>query len=216
GRLLLIEAIFKLITWPHVVLVLSLVFIFVFRKAIAGLIGRTTEIGKKGLTAAPSTETQLQKTETDTKAVQQLLDAVGNSIVINEQEEIIKKDLKEKGLSTEGPTVKVLIKHLAVTQLLLAFEYIHSFIFGSQIFLLKKPNEVRGQGSTVEFVKDQIEYVKHVHPEQLGEWSAEKYLAFLYDRSLIVHQGSRIHITGLGVEYLIWIAKSGRREDNPL
>ena len=210
------EEILKIITWHHLAFVFALVFIFVFRQPIAGLIKRTTKIDKEGLTAEPTPETQREITETSAEAVQQLLNAVGNSIVINEQEENIKKDLRLKGLPAEGDTAKVLIKHLAGTQLLLAFERIHSLIFGSQIFLLKKLNEVVGQGRTVDFVNNHVDHVKSLYPDQLGDWSTEQYFEFLYSHLLIVRHDTQIHITNLGVEYLTWIARNGRREDNPL
>jgi hypothetical protein len=198
------------------VFIFAVVFIFVFRQPISGLIKRTTKIDKGGLIAVPSPEIQREKTGNSVEAVQQLLDAVGNSIVINEQEEYIKKDLATRGLSTEGDSVKVLIKHLAGTQLLLAFERVHSLIFGSQIFLLKKLNEVAGQGRAVEFVNKHIDKVKSLYSNELGSWSNEQYLNFMYSHLLIVRHGSQIHITNLGVEYLTWIARNGRSENNPL
>ncbi len=210
------EEILKAITWHHLAFLFALVFIVVFRQPLSGLIKRITKINKEGLTAESSPEPQREKIGTSAEAVQQLLDVVGNSIIINEQEEIIRNELMAKGLSTEGDTTKILMKHLAGTQLLLAFERIHSSIFGSQIFLLKKLNEVAGQGRTIEFVNDHIEHVKELYPEQLNDWNAEQYLGFLFSQSLITSNEEQIHITNLGVEYLTWLARNGRREDNPL
>jgi len=85
------------------------------------------------------------------EAVQQLLDVIGSSVVIAEIEGRIKNELSERGLNTDGDTVKILIRHLAGTQILLSFEQIHSLIFGSQVFLLKKLNEVAGQGIQYKF-----------------------------------------------------------------
>jgi hypothetical protein len=104
---------------------------------------------------------------------------------------------------------------LAGTQLLLSFEQIHNLIFGSQIFLLKKLNEVAGQGRPWTFVTNHIDHVKTLYPE-LGDWSYDQYLGFMYGRLLIIRHGDQIHITNLGVEYLTWIARNGRRENNPL
>ena len=154
--------------------------------------------------------------ESSTEEVQQLLDVVGYSIVLNEKVESIKDDLKSRGLSTEGDVVNVLIKHLAVTQLLLVFERIHSLIFGSQIFLLKKLNEVTGQGRTLDYVNDHVVHVQELYPEQLKDWSAEQYLEFLYSQLLIVSEDTQIHITNIGVEYLTWIVRIGRSDNNPI
>jgi len=99
---------------------------------------------------------------------------------------------------------------------LLEFEQIHNLIFGGQIFLLKKLNEVTGQGKPIEFVANHFEHVKGLFPEQLGDWSIEQYLAFLVERLLITTKGNISHITNLGVEYLTWVIRNGKREDNPL
>lgn len=205
--------ILQAITWHQLAFIFAIVFIFAFRQPLSELIRRTTKIGKEGLTAGAAPEAQREKS--DPEAVQQLLDAVGNSIVIADIEGRIKNDLKEKGLSAEGDAAKVLIRHLAGTQLLLSFEQIHNLIFGSQIYLLKKLNEVAGQGRPWQFVTDHIDHVKQMYPE-LADWSYEQYLEFLYGRHLIVRHGDTLHITNLGVEYLTWIARNGRRENNPL
>ena len=87
------------------------------------------------------------------------------------------------------------LKHLAGTRVLLEFEQIHNLIFGSQIFLLKKLNEVAGQGKPIEFVANHFEHVKGLFPEQLGNWSLGQYLAFLIGRLLITTKGNIFHIT---------------------
>jgi len=123
---------------------------------------------------------------------------------------------KGRGLETDGDTIKVLIKHLGAAKILLEFEQIHNLIFGSQIFLLKKLNEVAGQGKPREFVAAHFEQIKSLFPEILGNWSLEQYLVFLLSRLLITIKGNVFHITNLGVEYLTWMIRNGRREDKPL
>ena len=93
---------------------------------------------------------------------------------------------------------------------------VYRLIFGSQIFLLKKLNEVAGQGKPIEFVATYFEHVKNLFPKQLGDWSLEQYLAFLIGRSLITTKGNIFHITNLGVEYLTWMIRNGRGEDKLL
>lgn len=202
------------ITWQHLVFLFFLVFIFVFRGPIATLLPRIKKIGKDGVTTESSPEVQLEKH--DPEAVQQLLDVVGTSIVISDIEKNIKDDLIQRGLEANSDTAKILIRHLAGTRLLLSFEQIHSLIFGSQIFLLKKLNVVAGQGRSIEFVHAHIDHIKSLYSDQLSTWSYEQYLAFLYGKTLIIRDGNTVHITNLGVEYLTWIARNGRKENSPL
>ncbi len=210
------EKIIAALSSNHLLFIFSIIFILIFHKPISIFIQRITKIGKGGLTAGLSPESQREKIKTSAEAVQHLLDLVGNSIVINEYEKLIKKDLTTRGLSADGDVSKVLIKHLAGTQLLLALEKIHSSIFGSQIFLLKKLNEVVDQGRTQEYVNDHIEHVKKLYSDNLGDWSSEQYLKFLHSQSLITSNQREIHITDMGVEYLTWIAKNGKTENNLL
>lgn len=202
------------ITWEHLLFVFSLVFIFVFQKPISLLIPKIRKIGKDGLTTDSTPETQLETKNTE--AVQQLLDVVGQSIVIADLERRIEDDLKKRSLPISGDTNRVLIRHLAGTQLLLNLEQIHGLIFGSQIFLLKKLNEVTGQGRSIEFVNQYFDHVVKAYADNLGSWSREQYLEFLYNQQLIIKHDAQIHITNLGVEYLTWVARAGKSENRPL
>ena len=202
------------ITWEHLVFVFSLVFILVFRKPVSELIPKIKKIGKDGLSTESTPETQLEIKNTE--AVQQLLDVIGQSIVISDLEKQIEDDLKIRSLPVSGDTNRILIRHLAGTRLLLNLEQIHGLIFGSQIFLLKKLNEVAGQGRNIEFIYQHIDHVLKLYSEDIGSWSREQYLEFLFSRQLIIKHDTQIHITNLGVEYLTWVARSGKSENRPL
>jgi hypothetical protein len=208
------EAILKSLGWPHLTFLFAVFFVLLFRKPLFALISRITSIDKSGIKTAQTPE--VQREEKKKEEVQKLLLAIGDSIVLQNIEGRIKADLREKGLETDGDTIKVLIKHLAASIILLDFEQMHNLIFGSQIFLLKKLNEVTGQGKSREFLATYFEHVKTLFPEQLGGWSLEQYLGFLIDRSLITIQDDTFHITNLGVEYLTWMIRNGRGEDKPL
>jgi hypothetical protein len=204
----------KTITWEQMLFVFSIVFILVFRKPISEFIPKIKQITKDGLTTESTPESQLEKT--NNSAVQELLNVVQNTIVISDLEIQIKNDLSAKNLCFETDTAKVLIRHLAATQLLLSFEQIHGLIFGTQIHLLRKLNEVTGNGRSVDYVEGFIDKAKELNPDAIGSWSYKQYLSFLFDRLLIVQHDKYIHISNLGVEYLIWIARAGKRDDNPI
>jgi hypothetical protein len=159
----------------------------------------------------------IQYGKSDSDNVQELIERIGNSIVISEIEASIKDTLISKSLDIEGDTTKVLIRHLAGTQLLLIFEQIQASIFGSQIYLLKQMNVVKPNGLTELEISTHYEKVKQSFKDTFNDWHVEKYLAFLYSRALITKDENRIvHITNLGVEYLTWIARNGMTEDKPL
>ena len=78
---------------------------------------------------------------------------------------------------------------------------IHNLIFGSQILLLKKLNEVADQGKQKEFIDSHYQHVQELFSEQFGSWTLEQYLSFLLGRSLITIADNTYHITNFGVEY---------------
>jgi len=208
------EEIIKALGWPHFSFFFALVFVLLFRGQLSGLISRVTSIDRSGVKATPTPEAQREKQRTE--AVQELLLAIGDSIVLRDIEGRIRRELENRGLEAEGDTVKVLIKHLAAARILLEFEQVHNLIFGSQIFLLKKLNEVAGQGQTKEYVVVHFEQIKELFKPDLGNWSFEEYMGFLVARSLVTIDRDIFHITNLGVEYLAWMARNGRSESRPL
>ena len=186
-----------------------------FRNQVSSLINRTRKIGKEGLSADPDPEKQQEKIETNSEAVQKLLNLVGDSHLINKREESIYIDLENQNISDDTDKVKVLVKHLAGTQTLLTFEIIYGSIFGSQIFLLEKLNQVRTQGMDTTAVNQHFDQVKATYPE-FAQWSSVQYFKFLFDNSLIHHDDDKFYITESGTEFLIWMTKNGRGKVKPL
>lgn len=157
-----------------------------------------------------------QNKEIDANVVQELLDAIGNSIVITEMENNIKSDLEARNLPFDTPTDTILIRHLAGTQLALNLETIHNSIFGSQIILLKELNRYAPQGMSEKEISDYISKVYLQFPNTFNDWNEDKYLNYLYSTSLITQKEDKsIHITNKGLDYLSWIVRYGKREDNP-
>ena len=196
--------------WPHITLIFGILFMIFFRKPITAFIGRIRTVGKEGITAA-DTSTEVQYVDQRKKAVQDLMN-ISDSIVLKEQEELIIKDLSLRGLETEGDSIKILTRHLAATQLTLDYEQIYNLIFGSQISLLKRLNDVAGEGRTRDYMDDYFLKVKTVH-QKLNTWTFDQYLDFLFKRTLITNVRDKYHITNKGVDFLAWMVRNGRTED---
>jgi len=202
--------------WPHVSLIFAVIFLLLFWKPIAGFISRTTKIDKTGISAEKHSAPEAQREVADKKTVEELLNAVQRSIVLDETESRIRDELAEKNLDTDSDTARILIKHLAASRIVSEFEQIYNFIFGSQIILLKRLNEVAGQGASEEDIAEFYCQWQDVYKEQLGDWSLDDYLTFLKNRALITLKNGRYHITNLGVEFLSWMVRIGRSENKNL
>ena len=201
--------------WPHFAFSFGVVFLLVFHAQLRALLGRITSIDKTGIRTQPNPEIQREDPK-KIEAAQELLLAIGNTVVLQDIEGRIRNELTTRQLSVEGETTKVLIKYLAAAQVGLEFEQIQNLIFGSQIYLLKKLNQVTGQGQSLALIESHFEHVQKMFNDSFADWTLEKYLHFLFERQLIVLQDGRYHNTNLGKEYLVWMARTGRAENNAL
>jgi hypothetical protein len=200
----------KSLAWP---ICLGIV-VTVFHKQISNLIQRIVKIDKEGITAISISEYQLE--DSKISADQLLHDSFNKSNALVSYENNIRIFLKGNSQDTTENNVDLLVAHLAVTQLLLSFEQIHRQIFGSQIFLLKKLNEVALHGRPFSYLNDHFVHVKNLYTDVFNEWSVDQYLQFLFVNSLILRNDNQIRITDKGVEYLIWIYRNGIQDNKPL
>lgn len=206
------ESLIKLVIWPVVVLIGSIVFLLLFRQQIVSFLGRVRKVGTGGLETYPLPQ---ESTEGGRKKVVDELMGSQDSQLVQEQQELIKEDLKKRGLEAESDAARVLIKHLAQTQIELSFEWAYGSIYGTQIVLLKKLNEVVGKGQPPEFVSAYLASVKERYPNQFKDWDLERYLTFLRNHLLITIKDGNYHITVKGVDFLLWLTRYGRSEDRP-
>lgn len=206
-------AIIASIGWPQAALLFALFFVAIFFRQLQRFIDRVQSVSKHGITTADIPKSQVA--ETKKKAVEDLM-RLGDSTLLKELEAAIFSDLECKGLEITGDTVRVLTHHLAATQMALEFEQVHSVIFGSQIFLLKKLNEFIGNGLDPIYLQKHFDNAQNLFSEGLGDWTLEKYLNFLLNRVLIRMDSGKYHITVRGAEFLIWLIRMGRSENRPL
>jgi hypothetical protein len=202
------------IGWPLAALLFGLVFIVAFFGPIRRFIERIKSAGKEGVTtleALPSAQIAEQKK----KAVEDLM-RMPDSALLNELEGIIVRDLASRHLDTGTDTTKVLVRHLAATQIALEFEQVHSVIFGSQLYLLKKLNEAASAGLEPAVIDKHFDHVQKMFADQLGSWSKDDYLHFLFNRILIRTDEGKYRITVRGNDFLMWLIRMGRSENRPL
>ncbi|MDP9514748.1 hypothetical protein [Pseudomonas protegens] len=198
--------------WPHSAFVFGLFFTIYFRKDIRSLIGRLTNLGPSGITAAPplslvqpeaSTEKGLPSAVVNTDHLKEYL------FLINKQKEDLEKEIS--GVDKDG-LVGYLTEHLAYVRGLWFFERIFNFIYAGQIVFLRMLNERQGVG----IARSDLPMLWEQHQKKLAplldSWDGHVYVSYLYAAGLIVDEGDTVKITHIGVEFLMWMTRNGRSE----
>jgi hypothetical protein len=138
-----------------------------------------------------------------------------DSKTLRDREDAIRKDLESRGVVDVAEKEKALVRSLALTQLALSFQLIYSLIYGSQIAILKSLNTAR-LGVSRDKVKEIYDFAASRHPDTYKNYAYERYLAFLADSGLIAEEGGLVFVTPLGVEFLQFLARTGKPEFKPL
>jgi hypothetical protein len=226
----------KAVAWPLVVLVLVGSVILILRKKLPGMSDRISglKVNKDGLEAslvvaaanlqldAKPPESGLnegitahQEKELAPELAQRLTEIRNVHVlpIVQEQEKLIRADIERLRIAPLELT-DLLIRHLAVTQLLLRAEFLYRTIFGSQIAVLKAANTFgpRERTHLLQF----YEKAKCDFPLLYGSYPFEKYLQYLLLQGLLIEDpDGKYAITTAGKEFLKWLTDVGATESKP-
>jgi hypothetical protein len=205
------------LAWPLAALVFAVFFVLVFRVQIAGFLTRVKSVGRHGVsTLAPSGQRSVEQqaeAPAPTREVQDLMQTF-DPPALRQLEQAQLADLQRRGLDSTSDTTRVLVRHLARTQLFFACEFVYRLIFGSQIALLKNINTM-GRMSEAD-VHQFYRNVASNFPNIFNAEQPEPYLDFLIRQNLIVRQDGHFLISHFGREFLVWLAQSGAFENKGL
>ena len=203
----------------------AIIGILAFRKPLTALLGResvTLGVGKEGVTLAASATAATIQAESKPAVrglgpeTEKRLETVRNIDVVpivQEQESLIRADLENLGV-LQPEKVELLVKHLAVTQLLLRAEHTYRIIFGSQIDLLKSLN-LSGTATRVA-LSQFYDKAKAQFPELYAKYSFDQYLQFLLSQGLVMQTDTEhFDLTIAGKEFLKWMTEAGATENKP-
>jgi len=200
------EAILKVVAWPISFIILGIIFLLLFRKQIIDLLKRIKKVGPKGLEV--STEQSQKIVEPQRSSQAEELMGVTDSLILKNQEDRIGKDIMDQYLNGED-LKKVLVRHLAIFQILFYFEQINNAIWGTQIQLLEELN-TKPVGETKDDLKRFYDYGASLYPTTYEKYAFENYLYYLTESQLITEKEGRYFITQLGREFLVYLVSSGK------
>lgn len=197
-------------TWPQLVLLLSFILIWKFRTELSSLLSRIVRAGTGGFEfAAPQTPTRPVR-GTDLPE-----ERIGESAILIAQEEAIKRDLQTNFANkSDEERQNLLIKQLAVFQLVAWCEREFRTIFGSQIQMLKQLNLARQTGIPNEQIREMYSDATKRFPEFYKEGpDFDRYANYLVQTGTVVFTDGRYYITELGIEFLAWMNKAAIYDD---
>lgn len=203
--------------WPIATLVFGIFFVVLFRQQIGNFLTRVNSVSREGLSTVPSSNkrnVEQQADAPDSKDVQSLLQSFDSPALLH-HERLLFSDLEARKLDSSSDTTKVLVRYLAKTRLFLACEFVYRLIFGSQIALLKRINELGGKMTAAE-TRAFYDAVSRLHPDVFPANHSEPYLDFLLRQGLVSSKEDHFHLTDFGREFLTWLVHSGASENKNL
>lgn len=216
------------LNWPTAALVLGLAALAVFRAPLARLIERTVKVKdwleapKQPALPAPSADALPTRNPADEqKAVEELTQGFNSQLLLI-QEEAIRSDLAKHGFIADGACEKVLLRHLAGTQIALQFERACSFIYQSQVLALRWLNS-QSSGVTSAQVKVFYDQAAAKWPALYVGFEYRNWLVFLAAHGLITESDESIAsaddsepfgltITVRGREFLAYLVSAGKSD----
>jgi len=178
----------SILAWPVAVVVISLLFMLIFRKPLTDFIGRINKlgIGNKTVSANPTT-IQKQKTELNENESKDTIDVVFE-IFSKETMTIIEERIKDvtkiDNLSSPNEKVTKLFRYSQALNLAATFDRVYNKIYNSQIKILDFLNSSTSRNK--DDVKPFYEQAKANYPDWFKNYSFDAYLNYLVVNLMIV------------------------------
>lgn len=198
----------KTIAWPLVVMIVA---IYYKTETIKDLLPRLRKAGPTGVEFDPAAQ---QKTiASDIVASSSELKQKNNLLpptpAISQVESKLADDLKK---IDPGDQIALLTRELAVARLIVAFERIYRVLFGSQIYGLRRLNEV--QKATIADAHALYETFRSQTPSDYPI-SFDVWIGFLKNQELVKENNGTVEITDIGRDFLLYITQNRLIESKP-
>lgn len=125
-------------------------------------------------------------------------------------------DYINKLTSDDHQKIEILTKEYAETFFYLRCQAVYNSIFGSQISLLKTLNFNKPYGLNTNQIENYFNEITQKYPDFYATWTYEMYLNFLKQSILITTNKTNFCITEFGVDFLVWLQRTGYTENKIL
>ena len=193
------------IAWPAAVVVIAILFMAMFRRPLERLLDRTKKIGTAGLDASAATA-QETSIERPPSGAEESLARFDNRLLV-EQETAIRNELSARRIDSPVERERVLVRHLAATQIRSHFERLYHLIFGSQLSMLQQVNAATSFGR--DEARASYDFAVMGSPDFYANYSFDQWLNFMISQNLVRADGDVITITVPGREFLTFLIQEG-------
>jgi hypothetical protein len=193
------------LTWPVVGLVLGLVLLLMFKKQIGSFIERARKIGPGGVEAADERPGQ---PFAKPNVVEPLIKGL-DSPLIEESEQLMRKDFEKRGISAQEDRERALFRISAAFVVAYGFEQLHNTIWASQWHALHFVN-TRPDGVMLSELRGFYDRAAQQFPAWYQNYTFEQWLGFMESSMLLANMGGRKVISVRGREYLKFLITQGR------
>lgn len=203
-------------TWPQVAILLLLIFIFKFQNNIARLLDRINKVSKEGISFDPSEEQVVPPSTVDEiKTRDQRLSQSYSFTTVAEAIPGITEYIN-KLTSDDAQKIAILTNEYAETFFYLRCQAVYNSIFGTQICLLKILNSQKPRGLNKNRIEAYFNDILQKYPDFFATWTCETYVNFLQQSILVTSNEDSFCITEFGVDFLVWLQRTGFSEIKPL
>ena len=216
------------LAYPLVLLIVSLVFMLMFKRQLGSTIERIHKIGPTGFEAvAPSQQIAVESITTDhhpnalhpatPNSFKEFQTAMAHySFATATRKEREFKSSADIDSMTNDQLKAIMTQVAGLLMMAYEFENTYNLIFGSQIRLLQDLNSVFGIGRPMEFVRGFYDSVLTATPNAFENFPFEQWLEFLRGRELIVADSTTIvRLTEEGRDFLRYMVQIGKSPTKP-
>lgn len=192
--------------WPGVVVIcvviVGIAALFILRPAFMKLLGRTSKVGKDGISFESP-----QERGSDGKPAQlsfpELMKAPISATVLA-REDYLKDQIHSLNLQNNEEKISVLIRIAASSRVEMEYNNISNLIYGSQLTALIKLSST-SQSIPLSNFEPIFEQAKNQFPAMYEKRSFEEWFRFLASFNLVMQKESNIEITQYGSDFLKYL-----------
>lgn len=210
--------ILNIIVWPIALIIITLL----FKKQLRDLINRIKRISVKNLDIqSPHQDENFgvrdellkkeissgKENENGRLIFDQLIDLFSDDTIMKVRKSIVEITHIDLTLLKNEKQNEVLLRYTMALYIILSFQQIYGYIFGSQLALLQKINS--SSLETKASLKHYYDEAKQIYEKFYQKYSYEEYMMFLVQYGLIIVDGEKVFISKYGRDFLKYLTEAG-------